>query len=76
MDVGENAVRGIDVVLRDVFPNLVEIGGCIGMERSRSSARSSALALFAQRLECLLAVDRLHPAALEIVVATVERLAD
>jgi hypothetical protein len=44
--------------------------------RSRSSARSSALALFAQLPECLLGIDRFHPAALEIVVAGVERLAD
>src|SRR2546430_14949508 len=44
--------------------------------RSRSSVRSSALALFAQRPEGLLAVDRFHPTALEIVVAAVERLAD
>lgn len=32
MDVGENPVGVIDVVLRDVFPNLVEIGERIGME--------------------------------------------
>src|SRR5207247_4040653 len=44
--------------------------------RSRSSVRSSALALFAQLPECLLAIDRFHPTALEIVVAAVERLAD
>src|SRR5262245_51835099 len=44
--------------------------------RSRSSTRTSALALFAQLPEGLLAVDRFHPAALEIVVAAVERLAD
>ena len=44
--------------------------------RSCSSARSSALALFAQRPECLLAIDRFHPTALEIVVAAVERIAD
>jgi len=35
-----------------------------------------ALVLFAQRPEGLLAVDRFHPIALEIVVAAVERLAD
>src|SRR5258708_36786944 len=44
--------------------------------RSRSSARSSALALFAQLPEGLLAIDRFHPTALEIVVAAVERLPD
>ena len=44
--------------------------------RSRSSARSSALALFAQLPECLLAIDRFHPTALEIVVPAVERLTD
>jgi hypothetical protein len=32
MDVGEYTVGGIDVVLRDVFPNLVEICERIGME--------------------------------------------
>jgi hypothetical protein len=36
-------------------------------KRSRSSSRSSTLALFAQRPEGLLAVDRFHPTALEIV---------
>src|SRR3954452_413572 len=47
-----------------------------GGRRSRSSARSSVLALFAQLPECLLAVDRFQPAALEIVLPAVERLAD
>ena len=32
MDVGENPVGGIDVVFRDVFPNLVEICERIRME--------------------------------------------
>ena len=32
MDVGENQVGGIDVVFRDVFPNLVEICERIRME--------------------------------------------
>ena len=32
MDVGENPVGGIDVVLRDVFSDLVEICERIGME--------------------------------------------
>ena len=32
MDVGENPVGGVDVVLRDVFPNLVEICERIRME--------------------------------------------
>ena len=32
MDVGENPVGGIDVVFRDVLPNLVEIGERIRME--------------------------------------------
>ncbi len=77
MDVGENPVGGIDVVFRDVFPNLVEIGERIrNGRRRRSSVRSSALALFAQLPECLLAIDRFHPTAIEIVVAAVERLTD
>src|SRR3989442_15942701 len=42
----------------------------------RSSSEVSTLALFAQRPECLLAIDRFHPTALEIVVAGVERLPD
>jgi hypothetical protein len=41
-----------------------------------SFARASALALFAQLPECLLAIDRVHPTALEIVVAAVRRLPD
>jgi hypothetical protein len=41
-----------------------------------TSASGIELALFAQRPECLLALDRFHPAALEIVVAAVERLAN
>jgi hypothetical protein len=32
MDVGEHPIGGIDVVLRDVFPNLVEIGERIRMK--------------------------------------------
>ena len=76
MDVGENTVRGIDVVFQDVFLNLVEIGERIRMEGSGSSTRPSALALFAQLPERLLAIDRFHPTALEIVVAAVERRAD
>src|SRR6266508_1827396 len=40
MDVRDNPVGRIDVLVRDVLPNLVEIGERIGMERSRSSARS------------------------------------
>ena len=32
MDVGENPVGGVDVVLRDVLPNLVEIRERIRME--------------------------------------------
>ncbi|MEX1127126.1 MAG: hypothetical protein WD227_05435 [Vicinamibacterales bacterium] len=32
MDVGENPVGGINVVLRDVFPDLTEIGERIRME--------------------------------------------
>ena len=32
MDVGENPVGGINVVLRDVLPNLVEIGERTRME--------------------------------------------
>jgi len=32
MDIGENPVGGIDVVLRDVFPNLVKIRERIRME--------------------------------------------
>src|SRR5207249_339749 len=45
-------------------------------KRSRSSARASALALFAQLPDSLLAIDRFHPTALEIVVAVVEHLPD
>ena len=33
MNVGENPVGGIDVILRDVLPNLVEVCKRIGMER-------------------------------------------
>ncbi len=44
------------------------------MERVARS--SSAFALFAQLPEGVLAVDRLHQTALEIVAAAVERLAD
>src|SRR5215216_1498638 len=66
MDIGENSVGSINVVVRDVFPNLIEIAERIGMDASRSSARSSALALFAQLPDSFLACDRFHPAALEI----------
>ena len=66
----------VEVFSREVFPNLVQIGEYVRMgPRSRSSARSSALALFAELPECLLTIDRPSP-ALEIVVAAVERLAD
>jgi hypothetical protein len=30
MDVGDNPVGGVDLVLRDVFPNLVEICDAFG----------------------------------------------
>jgi hypothetical protein len=32
VDIGENPVGGIDVVLRDVFPNLVQIAERVRME--------------------------------------------
>src|SRR5438874_5693863 len=44
--------------------------------RNRSSGGASTLALFAQLPECLLAIDRFHPAALEIVIAAVGSLPD
>jgi hypothetical protein len=45
MDICKDAVGGVDVVLRDVLPNLVEIGERIRMESVALIRRSSALAL-------------------------------
>ena len=43
MDVGENPVGGIDVVLCDVFPNLVEIRERLGL-RVREPLNSELIA--------------------------------
>lgn len=45
-----------------------------GGRRSRSSTGASALALFAQPPECLIAIDWLHTAGLHFVVAAVQSL--
>ncbi|PYR90180.1 MAG: hypothetical protein DMF84_22060 [Acidobacteria bacterium] len=45
-------------------------------ERNRSSARTSALAPVTQAPGRLLAVDRRHAAALQFVIARVERLTE
>src|SRR5438132_10845746 len=76
MDVGENPVGGIDVVFRRIHKSRRDRRTHPDGRRSRSSARSSALALFAQLPEYLLAIDRVDLTALEIVVAAVKRLSD
>lgn len=48
MDVGENPVGGIDVVIRDVFPNLVEICERIRMEGVAAHPRDSRRSPFSR----------------------------
>ena len=48
MDVGENPVGGIEVVFRDVFPNLVEIGERIRMEGAADHPPDRRRSLFSR----------------------------
>ncbi len=51
MDVGENPVGGIDVVLCDVFPNLVEIRERIRMEGVAAHPPDRRRSLFSRSFE-------------------------
>src|SRR2546425_4895865 len=77
VDVGEYPVGSVDVVFPRCIPkSRQDLRTPPGGRRIRSFARSSALALLAQSPKGFLAFDRLDATALEVVVPTVERLAD